>query len=76
MPELNGADIMPDLFPSWEWYRERADSQQRSRRNAHLPVVALPRNGLPEPGGYAYGGTGEDQLAGSYGDQWLDEPDD
>ena len=36
-------------------------------------TVALPRNGLPVPGGYVYGGDGEDIWAGAYEDPRLNE---
>ena len=70
------AEIMPD-GPGFEWYRELAADGPRSRRYAHLPHVSLPRNGLPErPVPYVYRGTGDDVMAGQYGDPLLDGPDD
>ena len=59
------AEVVPDL--------EELRPLLYSRRL----LVALPRNGLPEQTAlYRYRGTGEDVLAGSYGDPLLDAPDD
>ena len=64
MPDLD----TPDVAPSWQM-----PGGQRLRRHSWLPVTALPRNGLlGQPKPYVYRGTGEDQLAGRYGDPALD----
>ena len=65
-------EVLPD-GPGWEV----ADDGPWLLPRARGRIVALPRNGLPEPGGnpYVYRGTGVDVLAGSYGDPLLDAPD-
>ena len=59
------AEVMPDL------------EELRPLLCSRGLTVALPRNGLPERTAlYRYRGTGEDVMAGSYGDPLLDAPDD
>ena len=72
-------ESMPDIEPGPEWYRElELDRGPREPRYTEHPVAVRPRNGLPEDAAkpYAYRGTGEDQLLGTYGDKWLDQPRD
>ncbi len=73
MPDLAAA-MTPDI-PGSEWDRELLAAAPGPRFLTRVrPVAALPRNGLPEPRRYVYKGTGEDIMAGSYGDPDLDGP--
>jgi hypothetical protein len=67
--------------PRREWFPEASaftveQTPTRQRRNGRrAAVIAGFRNGLPElEKPYAYRGTGEDVMAGSYGDPLLDAP--
>ena len=60
------------VFITVEHLGGTAEGRARNRAGKPMTVIREARNGLPVPR-YRYQGTGADQLAGTYGDPWLDQ---
>ena len=63
------------VFITVEHLGNTAEARKRNRDGKPQTVFRAARNGLPVPR-YRYRGSGADQLAGTYGDEWLDTPRD